>query len=121
MEIRPKKGAFVAKFSIRELVEYLEVIAELKEACGRLAAKSHTVQDLDAIVAAQETCRKHAEQRDARNYQLADEAFHAAAIYVASRNDCLVKLILGIGKRVAVLSQTAVRANGQDQALGIGA
>lgn len=101
VEIRPKKGAIVAKFSIRELAEHFEVIAELEGACGRLAAKSYAVQDLDAISAAQETCRKYAEQRDARSYQLADEAFHVA-IYAASGNDCPVKLILGIGKRVAV-------------------
>jgi DNA-binding GntR family transcriptional regulator len=101
VEIRPKKGAIVAQFSIRELAEHFEVMAELEGACGRLAAKSATVQDLDAIGAAQETCRKCAEQRDAQSYQLADEAFHAA-IYAASRNDCLVKLIFGIGKRVAV-------------------
>ncbi len=101
VEIRPKRGAIVAKFSIRELAEHFEVIAELEGACGRLAAKSSTVQDLDAIVAAQETCREHAGRRDAHSYQLADAAFHAA-IYAASRNDCLVRLILGIGKRVAV-------------------
>jgi len=101
VEIRPKKGAIVAKFSIRELAEHFEVIAELEGACGRLAAKLYSVQDLDAICTAQETCRQYAEQRDAQSFQLADEAFHAA-IYAASRNDCLVKLISGIGKRVAV-------------------
>ena len=101
VEIRPQRGAIVAKFSIRELAEHFEVIGELEGACGRLAAKSNTVQDLDAIGAAQEICRKYAELRYAQSYQLADEAFHAA-IYAACRNDCLVKLILGIGKRVAV-------------------
>jgi DNA-binding GntR family transcriptional regulator len=101
VEIRPKRGAIVAKFSIRVLAEHFEVIAELEGACGRLAAKSYTVQDLDAICAAQETCRQYAEQRDAQGFQLADEAFHAA-IYAASRNECLVNLISGIGKRVAI-------------------
>jgi DNA-binding GntR family transcriptional regulator len=101
VEIRPKKGAIVARFSVRELAEHFEVMAELEGACGRLAAKSYTAQDLDAIGTALETCRKCAEQGDAQGYQLADEAFHAA-IYAASRNDSLVKLIFGIGKRVAV-------------------
>ncbi len=101
VDIRPKKGAIVAKLSIRELVELFEVIAELEGACGRLAAKSYTAQDLEAINAAQETCRKYAELRDPQGYQQADEAFHAA-IYAASRNDCLVKLVVGVSKRVAV-------------------
>ncbi len=100
IEIRPHKGAIVAKLGIRELVELLEVMAELEGACGRLAAKSCLNSDVDAIVAAQELCRKYAELRDAESYQKANEVFHEA-IYAASRNDCLVKLTLSIRNRVA--------------------
>jgi DNA-binding GntR family transcriptional regulator len=100
IEIRPHKGAIVAKLGIRELVELLEVMAELEGACGRLAAKSCLNSDVDAIVVAQESCRKFAELRDAQSYQKANEAFHEA-IYAASRNDCLVKLTLSIRNRVA--------------------
>ena len=100
IEIRPHKGAIVAKLGIRELVELLEVMAELEGACGRLAAKSCLNSDVDAIVAAQDACRKYAELRDGQRYQKANEAFHDA-IYAASRNECLVKLTLGIRNRVA--------------------
>jgi len=100
IEIRPHKGAIVAKLGIRELIEVLEVMAELEGACGRLAAKSCLNSDLDAIVAAQDACRKFADLRDAHSYQKANEAFHDA-IYNASRNDCLVKLTLSIRNRVA--------------------
>jgi DNA-binding GntR family transcriptional regulator len=75
-------------------------MAELEGACGRLAAKSCLNSDVDAIIAAQETCRKYADLRDAHGYQKANEAFHDA-IYNASRNDCLVKLTLSIRNRVA--------------------
>ena len=100
IEIRPHKGAIVVKLGIRELVELLEVMAELEGACGRLAAKSCLNSDVDAIVAAQDACRKYAELRDGQRYQKANEAFHDA-IYAASRNECLVKLTLGIRNRVA--------------------
>lgn len=100
IEIRPHKGAVVAKLGIRELIELLEVIAELEGACGRLAAKAGLNGDLEAIVAAQEDCRKYAELRDAQNYQKANEAFHDA-IYFASGNEYLIKLTLGLRNRVA--------------------
>lgn len=100
IEIRPHKGAIVAKLGIRELVEVLEVMAELEGACGRLAAKSCLQSDLDAIAAAQEDCRKYAEQGDIESYKKANETFHDA-IYAASRNDCLIKLTLSIRNRVA--------------------
>src|SRR5271157_3519838 len=100
IEIRPHKGAIVAKIGIRELVELLEVMAELEGGCGRLAAKSCMNSDMDAIIAAQETCRKYAELRDPQSYQKANEAFHDS-IYSASRNECLVKLTLSIRNRVA--------------------
>ena len=100
IQIRHNRGAIVAKVSIRELLELLEVMAELEGACGRLAAKSSPVQSLGAIRAAQEFCRKYAELRNAPGYQDADDAFHEA-IYAASRNNCLIKLTLGIRNRVA--------------------
>ncbi|MFZ1106905.1 MAG: GntR family transcriptional regulator [Rhodomicrobium sp.] len=100
IHLMPNKGAIVAKFGIRELVEQLEVLAELEGACGRLAAKSCTTEDLDAIIAAQESCRKWAERGDAQGYCKADAAFHAS-IYAASGNRCLVKLASGASNRLA--------------------
>src|SRR5271169_3205351 len=60
IEIRPHKGAIVAKLGIRELVELLEVVAELEGACGRLAAKACLKSDLEAIHQALDICRQHA-------------------------------------------------------------
>ncbi|HWJ17822.1 MAG TPA: GntR family transcriptional regulator, partial [Geobacterales bacterium] len=64
IQIRHNRGAIVAKVGIRELVELLEVMAELEGACGRLAAKASSFQALDATRAAQESCRKYAELRN---------------------------------------------------------
>lgn len=100
IQIRHNRGAIVAKVGIRELVELLEVMAELEGACGRLAAKSSSAQALGAIHAANKSCRKYTELRDAPGYQHADDAFHEA-IYAASGNKCLIKLTLGIRNRVA--------------------
>ncbi len=100
IEIRPHKGAIVAKLGIRELIELLEVMAELEGACGRLAAKCGMHGDIEAMIAAQERCRHYAELRDVQNYQRANETFHEA-VYSASRNSCLIKLAHSIRSRVA--------------------
>lgn len=100
IEIRPHKGAIVAKLGFRELIELLEVMAELEGACGRLAAKSCMNADIAAIAAAYEFCVKYAEIRDFKSYQRANEDFHDA-IYAASRNSCLIKLTLSMRNRVA--------------------
>jgi DNA-binding GntR family transcriptional regulator len=100
IEIRRHKGAVVAKLGIRELVEVLEVMAELEGACARLAAKAGLKSDMDAILSALTVCRRLANANDMQGYKLANEAFHDA-ICQASRNSCLIKLTQMTRKRVA--------------------
>ena len=100
IELRPHRGAVVAKLGIRELIDVLEVMAELEGACGRLAAKTSFKSDLEAIETALSLCRTHAVANDLQAYKLANETFHET-IYRASRNSCLINLTLGTRKRVA--------------------
>jgi DNA-binding GntR family transcriptional regulator len=100
IELRPHRGAVVAKLGIGELIEVLEVMAELEGACGRLAAKACLKSDLEAIENALVLCREHAAANDVQGYKVANETFHES-IYRASRNSCLVTLTLGTRKRVA--------------------
>jgi DNA-binding GntR family transcriptional regulator len=98
--LRPHRGAIVAKLGMRELVELLEVMAELEGACGRLAAKACLKSDFDAIDHALTLCRQNAAKNDIRGYQLANEAFHDA-VGRASCNSYLVKLTQSVRKRTA--------------------
>jgi DNA-binding GntR family transcriptional regulator len=100
IELRPHRGAVVAKLGIGELIEVLEVVAELEGACGRLAAKACFKSDLEAIENALALCRRHAAVNGIQGYKAANEAFHEA-IYQASRNNCLISLTLSTRKRVA--------------------
>ena len=100
IELRPHRGAVVAKLGIRELIDVLEVMAELEGACGRLAAKASFKSDLEAIENALALCRNHASANDIQGYKAANETFHET-IYRASRNSCLISLTLGTRKRVA--------------------
>ena len=98
--LRPHRGAIVAKLGMRELIELLEVMAELVGACGRLAAKSGLKSDFDSIDHALAVCRQSAAKNDIRGYQLANEAFHDA-VSRASCNSYLVKLTQDVRKRTA--------------------
>ncbi len=100
VEIRPHKGAIVAKLGLRELVELLEVMAELEGACGRLAAKACLKSDLDAIREAHNAGHQLVETNDTEGYKKANENFHET-IYRASRNSHLYKLVIGVRNRVA--------------------
>jgi DNA-binding GntR family transcriptional regulator len=100
IELRRHRGAVVARLGIRELVDVLEVMAELEGACGRLAAKACIKSDLDTIEEALAVCRQHADANDVQSYKAANEAFHET-IYRASRNTCLISLTLSTRKRVA--------------------
>ena len=100
IEIRRHRGAVVAKLGIRELVDLLEVMAELEGACGRLAAKTGIKGDLEVVEGALARCRECAGANDVQAYKIANEDFHEA-VYRASRNACLINLTLSTRKRVA--------------------
>lgn len=100
IELRPHKGAVVVKLGIDQLVEIMEVVAELEGACGRLAAKSYRKRDLEAIGSTLSACQQYAAANDFQSYKLANEAFHDA-ISQASGNSCLINLTRRMRRRVA--------------------
>ncbi|MCA1771610.1 MAG: GntR family transcriptional regulator, partial [Halomonas sp.] len=54
--VSPKKGTFVARVGIDQLIEMFEVMAELEGMCGRLAARRITEQELAALRDAHQRC-----------------------------------------------------------------
>ena len=100
IEIRPHKGAIVAKLGIRELVEHFEVMAELEGACCRLAAKACLKSDIEAITEANEMCRTLIERNDIQGYQKANEDFHES-IHAACHNGYLIRLTTSLRNRIA--------------------
>ncbi len=107
IELRPHRGAVVARLGIRELIDLLEVMAELEGACGRLAAKACLKSDVEAIGSALALCRNNALANDVQSYKVSNEAFHEA-IYRASGNSCLIGLTLGTRKRVATYRRVQI-------------
>jgi DNA-binding GntR family transcriptional regulator len=90
IEIRPHKGAVVAKLGIRKLTD--------RNALD--AFKAYLASDLQAILTALEVCQRHVAVNDVQGYKSANESFHDA-IYYASRNSYLISLTFSVRKRLA--------------------
>ncbi|MBR9925558.1 MAG: GntR family transcriptional regulator [Gammaproteobacteria bacterium] len=83
--VSPKKGTFVAKVGIDQLIEMFEVMAELEGMCGRLAARRITEAELAALREAHQRCETAALAGDSDEYYYENEEFHDC-IYTASHN-----------------------------------
>ena len=86
--VSPKKGTFVAKVGIDQLIEMFEVMAELEGMCGRLAARRISDTELAALKDAHQRCEAAALAGDTDEYYYENEAFHDC-IYTASHNTFL--------------------------------
>ncbi|MGM0856486.1 MAG: GntR family transcriptional regulator [Pseudomonadota bacterium] len=86
--VSPKRGTFVAKVGIDQLIEMFEVMAELEGMCGRLAARRITEQELSALREAHQRCEAAALAGDTDEYYYENEGFHDC-IYTASHNTFL--------------------------------
>lgn len=86
--VSPKKGTFVARVGVAQLIEMFEVMAELEGMCGRLAARRITHEELVALREALARCETSARQGDPDEYYYENERFHHC-VYTASHNDFL--------------------------------
>ncbi|WP_040577341.1 GntR family transcriptional regulator [Methylopila sp. M107] len=84
----PRRGAFVASLSFRDIVERFETMAALEAMAGGLAARRIDGPGRRALEAALEECRQEANDGDSDSYYLANERFHHV-IYAQSHNTYL--------------------------------
>ena len=68
IELQPRRGAFVASLSLREVIERFEVMAALEGACGALAARRITDEERRALAGrrTRPACSEAAERRRRR-------------------------------------------------------
>jgi len=88
--VTPKRGTFVARVGLDQLIEMFEVMAELEGMCGRLAARRITDEELVALREALVRCETAADAGDTDEYYYENEGFHHA-IYAASHNGFLAE------------------------------
>lgn len=90
VQSEPKRGTFVARIGIPQLIEMFEVMAELEGMCGRLAARRISEKECDELTAALQACRDAANEGDPDAYYYENERFHRC-IYQASHNQFLIQ------------------------------
>lgn len=108
IEIRPRKGAFVAAIGPQRLYEMFEVMAGLEAMCGRMAARRMTKEDRVQLLAAHEACKAAADARDPDTYYYTNERFHHA-IYAASHNSYLGEQASQLHRKLRVYRRLQLR------------
>lgn len=110
VEIRPRRGAVVARVTPARLVEMFEVMAELEAMCARLAARRMTESELRALDDAHEECRVAAVGRDSDGYFYANERFHQS-IYRAAHNGFLNEQSLALQRKLRPYRRLQLRVH----------
>lgn len=100
LKVVPRVGVVVPKLTIRDLLVLLEMLAELEGACASFAAKRMTAGERKALNAALIACEQAARSGNAKAYEKANTAFHAA-IYSGARNEWAARQIHGLRLRCA--------------------
>lgn len=85
VRVAAKRGTFVSEWTVDELAERFEVMAELEAICARLAARRITEAELAELEAAHEACRRESEAGDIDAYYAENSTFHHC-IYRATHN-----------------------------------
>lgn len=99
VEVLPKRGTYVSRLGMPELIQMFEVMAELEAMCARLATRRSDAQRLTEIEDALTQCEVQASANDANAYYYANEHFHQL-IYHACGNPFLVQQTLALKNRL---------------------
>src|SRR5690606_38504851 len=85
VQVRPRMGAVVASFSIPDVIEMFEVMAQLEALCARLAARRMRPEEKETLVKYHHDCAAAADEGDFNTYYQENVIFHEA-IYAGSHN-----------------------------------
>jgi len=107
--LQPRRGAFVASLSLKEIIERFEVMATLEGACGALAARRIGDEERQQLLEAHEACAREASGGDADSYYYANEHFHHL-IYAASHNTFLLEQARQLHGRLKPYRRLQLRA-----------
>jgi DNA-binding GntR family transcriptional regulator len=110
LEIRPRRGAVVARVTPQRLIEMFEVMGELESMCARLAARRITEAELLALESAHEQCRNAAASSDPDAYFYANEDFHHK-IYLAGHNNYLSEQAFALQRKLRPYRRLQLRVH----------
>lgn len=108
VELRPRRGAFVAHLSLEKLVEMFETMAEMEAVCGRLAARRMTDEERDHLRRVHESCGRAARSGDPDAYYAENAEFHEV-IYEGCHNRFLTDEVRRLRRRLQAYRRLQLR------------
>ncbi len=108
VDIKPRRGAFVREFSLSELIEMFDVMAELEGMCARLAARRISLEQSASLRRKLQVCHTAAANGDTDAYYHANADFHLQ-IYEASQNSFLEEQARNLHTRLAPYRRLQLR------------
>lgn len=112
IQLRPRRGAVVAKLSLEYLLQVFECMAEIEAACGRLAAQRMTEEEHAALTKQHLICGKALKTGDTNTYYKENGEFHLL-IYRGSHNDFLEEEALRLRRRLQVYRRLQLNFKGR--------
>ncbi len=112
IDMRPRRGAVVAKATQEQVESLFVAMAEMEATCARLCALSMTPVERRRLQARHEAMTKLASGGDPDSYSDANVAFHSA-IYSGAHNAALAEFALGLRRRVGPFRRAQFRMEGR--------
>ena len=112
VEVRPHRGAVVARPSEERLLGMFEAMAELESLCAGLAAERMSPAERGALETVHEELRALIQGGDPQRYHEVNEAFHAA-IYAGTHNAYLAEMTHATRSRVQPFRRAQFRNLGR--------
>jgi DNA-binding GntR family transcriptional regulator len=112
VEVRPHRGAVVARPSEERLIGMFEAMAELEALCAGLAAERMAPSERAELEAVHEELRTLIQSGDPQRYHEVNEAFHAV-IYAGAHNDYLAEMTHATRRRVQPFRRAQFRNLGR--------
>ena len=112
IEVKPRRGATVAKATSAQLETLFGAMAEIEATCARLAAMSMTPIERRRLQSLQDGMAEIVERDDRDAYAAANVSFHTQ-IYVGAHNEVLADIASGLRRRVAPFRRAQFRTEGR--------
>jgi DNA-binding GntR family transcriptional regulator len=112
IEVKPRRGATVAKATSAQLETLFGAMAEIEATCARLAAMGMTPIERRRLQSLQDTMGAIVKRDDREGYAAANVSFHTQ-IYVGAHNDVLADIAAGLRRRVAPYRRAQFRTEGR--------
>jgi DNA-binding GntR family transcriptional regulator len=112
IDMRPRRGAIVARVTPAELEALFVAMGEMEATCARLAAMSMTPVERRRLAALHERMAELVHAGDPDPYALANQGFHES-IYAGAHNAVLAQFAAQLRRRLAPFRRAQFRTPGR--------